>query len=55
MNDHQSEAQQKYLFRACVNRGCSVMIGWQVGAKHGLTECRWCQAGVSHWQIASLA
>jgi len=47
-------APQKYLFRKCEHRACSVMIGWETGAKQGQTECRWCQAGVSHWQLASL-
>jgi hypothetical protein len=28
------------------------MIGWQVGALQGQTECKWCQLGLSHWQIA---
>ena len=39
---------QKYDFRECVTPGCHVMIGFMAGAVHGVTECRWCQAGVAH-------
>lgn len=49
------DAPQKYLFRKCEHRECSVMIGWQAGALQGQTECKWCSLGVSHWQVARLA
>lgn len=52
---HHRDAPQKYLFRKCEHRACTVMIGWEVGAKQGQTECRWCQANLAHWQIERLA
>jgi hypothetical protein len=49
------DVQQKYLFRKCEHRECTVMIGWQAGALQGQTECKWCLHGISHWQVARLA
>jgi hypothetical protein len=48
------DVPQKYLFRKCEHRECTVMIGWQVGAMQGQTECKWCQNRVSHWQLERL-
>jgi hypothetical protein len=43
------------LFKKCEHKECTTMIGWQVGALQGQTECKWCQLGVSRWQIARQA
>lgn len=44
----QQAMPQRYQFRQCTTPGCSVMIGFLTGSVHGLTACKWCQAGVSH-------
>lgn len=44
------QVPQKYDFRKCSNPQCTVMVGFLVGSAHGLTECKWCQAGVAYWQ-----
>lgn len=48
-------AKQKYLFKKCENRDCTVMIGWVIGARQGQATCKHCQAGVAHWQREAVA
>lgn len=40
-----NNAPQKYDFRECSTPGCRVVVGFSHGALHGLTTCKWCQAG----------
>jgi len=44
------EVKQRYMFKKCENADCSVMIGWTIGARQGMAQCRWCQDGQAHWQ-----
>lgn len=47
---HPSTVPQKYRFLKCCNERCTVMIGLAAGGLQGSYECKWCQAGMSHWQ-----
>lgn len=44
------QVPQKYFFRKCSNEACTVMTGFLTGSIQGLAECKFCQAGVAHWQ-----
>lgn len=44
------EVKQRYLFKKCENKECSVMIGWSIGALQGNAQCKWCQDGKAAWQ-----
>jgi len=40
---------QKYDMQQCTSPGCTVMIGFIAGSVHGVTSCKWCQAGEAYY------
>jgi hypothetical protein len=43
-----------YLYRQCLMPGCTVMIGWAIGALQGNAICKWCHCSTAYYADGSL-